>query len=89
MPTVFKFAANPVLAVSGKVKENGKLNKALDKNFDAELKYYEKQVNFVQIITVKSKTATKLKGSVTYMVASDREAMPPKEVEFSIAVGGK
>lgn len=87
--TSFKFTKNPLAAVSGKTGEVGKLHKAFDKNFNSELKYYESTVDFVQKVTVKGKAATKVKGSVEYMVCDDHQCLPPKEVEFTINVGGK
>ncbi len=48
MPTTFKVTPNPLVAASGKVKENGKLRKAFDENFKSELKYYREAVTFVQ-----------------------------------------
>jgi len=89
VPTSFKFSKNPLVATTGQPKEEGKLHKAFDKNFDSELKYYENKVNFVQTVTVRGKAATKVKGSVEYMVCDDHQCLPPKEVEFSIGVGGK
>ncbi|GAA0524260.1 protein-disulfide reductase DsbD domain-containing protein [Chitinophaga japonensis] len=89
VPTSFKFSKNPLVATTGSPKEDGKLHKAFDKNFDSELKYYENKVNFVQTVTVRGKAATKVKGSVEYMVCDDHQCLPPKEVEFSIGVGGK
>ncbi|ASZ09510.1 protein-disulfide reductase DsbD N-terminal domain-containing protein [Chitinophaga pendula] len=89
VPTTFKFAKNPLVAVSGKPQEQGKLQKSFDKNFDSELKYFENQVSFIQKVTVKGKAATKVKGAVEYMVCDDHQCLPPKEVEFAIAVGGK
>ncbi|WP_346317536.1 protein-disulfide reductase DsbD domain-containing protein [Chitinophaga sp. YIM B06452] len=83
IPTSFKFAKNPLAATQGKVKEVGKLKKAFDKNFDSELKYYENTVSFVQRVTVKGKAATKLKGSVEFMVCDDHQCLPPTEVEFA------
>ncbi len=83
IPTTFKFAKNPLVATTGKVKEDGKLKKAFDKNFDSELKYYENTVNFVQRVTVKGKAATKLKGSVEFMVCDDHQCLPPTEIEFA------
>jgi DsbC/DsbD-like thiol-disulfide interchange protein len=83
IPTSFKFAKNPLVATTGKIKEDGKLKKAFDKNFDSELKYYENTVNFVQRVTVKGKAATKLKGSVEFMVCDDHQCLPPTEVEFA------
>lgn len=89
VPTSFKFTKNPLVATNGKVKENGKLHKSFDKNFNSELKYYENSVNFVQTVTVKGKAATKVKGSVEFMVCDDHQCLPPKEVEFAVSVGGK
>ncbi|HVI49481.1 MAG TPA: protein-disulfide reductase DsbD domain-containing protein [Chitinophaga sp.] len=89
VPTTFKFAKNPLAVTSGKVVEVGKLHKSFDKNFNTELKYYEKSVDFVQKVTVKGKAATKVKGSVEFMVCDDHQCLPPKEQEFAIAVGGK
>jgi DsbC/DsbD-like thiol-disulfide interchange protein len=89
IPTTFKFAKNPLVATTGKVKEVGKMHKAFDKNFDSELKYYENTVSFVQTVTVKGKAATKLKGSVEFMVCDDHQCLPPTEVEFAFNVGGK
>jgi thiol:disulfide interchange protein DsbD len=89
VPTSFKFSKNPLVVTTGRVKEDGKLHKAFDKNFDSELKYYENQVNFVQTVTVKGKAATKVKGSVEFMVCDDHQCLPPKEIEFAIGVGGK
>jgi thiol:disulfide interchange protein DsbD len=89
VPTSFKFSKNPLVAANGRVKEDGKLHKAFDKNFDSELKYYENQVNFVQTVTIKGKAATKVKGSVEFMVCDDHQCLPPKEIEFAIGVGGK
>lgn len=89
VPTTFKFTKNPLASVSGKVAEDGKLHKAFDKNFNSELKYYENTVNFVQKVTVKGKAATKVKGTVEFMVCDDHQCLPPKELEFAISVGGK
>ncbi|MGX5818651.1 protein-disulfide reductase DsbD domain-containing protein [Chitinophaga lutea] len=92
VPTTFKLTKNPLVAVgaaNGKFKEDGKLHKAFDKNFNSELKYYENTVTFVQTVTVKGKAATKVKGSVEYMVCDDHQCLPPTEEEFAVTVGGK
>lgn len=88
-PTAFAFTANPLVSFDGKVKEIGKLEKSYDKNFKSVLKYYGKKVNFVQKIKVKSSVATVVKGTVTFMVCNDRQCLPPRDVPFTINVGGK
>jgi Disulphide bond corrector protein DsbC len=88
-PTSFNFTKNPLLNFEGKVKEVGKMQKTYDKNFRSVLKYYGNKVVFVQKVKVKSPVQTVVKGTVTYMVCNDRQCLPPKDVPFSINVGGK
>jgi DsbC/DsbD-like thiol-disulfide interchange protein len=88
-PTKLTFTANPLVSLDGKVKELGKMEKSFDKNFNSTLKFYAKKVDFVQKIKVKSPVATVVKGSVNFMVCNDKQCLPPKDVPFSIKVGGK
>ena len=88
IPTSFKFTKNPLLTLNGKVKENGKLQKMFDKNYNSELKYYENAVAFVQTVNVKGKAATKLKGAVEFMVCDDHQCLPSVEVPFTVNIGG-
>ena len=88
-PTSFKFTPNPLISFDGKVKEVGKMEKSYDKNFNSVLKYYNNKVDFVQKVKVKSVVATVVKGTVNFMVCNDRKCLPPKDVPFSISVGGK
>lgn len=88
-PTSFKFTPNPLISFDGKVKEVGKMEKSYDKNFNSVLKYYNNKVDFVQKVKVKSAVATVVKGTVNFMVCNDRKCLPPKDVPFSISVGGK
>ena len=50
--------------------------------------YYEKTVNFVQVVKVKSSAKTNLAGKVEFMVCDDELCLPPAEVEFSVSIGG-
>ncbi|WP_162915457.1 protein-disulfide reductase DsbD domain-containing protein [Paraflavitalea soli] len=89
VPTTIKFTQNPLVTASGKLKEVGKLRKSFDRNFNAELKYYENQVSFVQTVTLVGKAATDVRGSIEFMVCNDHECLPPRKVDFKVAVGGK
>ena len=88
-PTVISFTVNPLISFDGKVKEVGKLEKSFDKNFNSVLKYYGKKVDFVQKVKIKSSVATVVKGSINFMVCNDRQCLPPRDVPFTINVGGK
>jgi Disulphide bond corrector protein DsbC len=89
VPTAFSFTTNPLITMDGKVKEVGKMEKSFDKNFNSTLKYFTNKVDFVQKVKVKSSITTVVKGKVNYMVCNDKQCLPPKDVPFSIKVGGK
>jgi hypothetical protein len=89
VPTKLKFTTNPLLTLIGNVREDGKLEQTFDKNFNSTLKYYEKQVDFVQKVKLKSSASTVAKGTITFMICNDRQCLPPRDVPFSIKVGGK
>jgi thiol:disulfide interchange protein DsbD len=73
----------------GKTAEIGKLESMYDPNFKSTLKFYNKQVDFVQKVNVKSTATTSIKGSVNFMVCNDRRCLPPKDVTFNIKLEGK
>lgn len=89
VPTEFNFAVNPLVKLDGKVKELGKLEKSYDPNFKSVLKFYGKKVDFVQKVKLKSNTSTVVNGTVTYMVCNDKRCLAPKDVPFSVKLGGK
>ena len=89
VPTEFSFTTNPLVKMDGKVKEVGKLEKSYDPNFKSVLKYYGSKVDFVQKVKLRSNATTVVAGTVTYMVCNDKKCLPPKDVPFSVKVGGK
>jgi thiol:disulfide interchange protein DsbD len=88
-PTTINFKKNPLLKFEGKVKEVGKLETAFDPNFNSTLRFYNKTVDFVQIVNLKSAVNTVVKGSVNFMVCNERKCLPPKEIPFSINIDAK
>ena len=88
-PTSLTFGKNPLVSFEGKTKEEGKLEKQYDENFKSVLKFYSSKVSFVQRIKLKSAVTTVVKGSVNFMVCNDHKCLPPKEVPFTVKIGGK
>lgn len=88
IPTTFTFTKNPLLTIDGKPKEVGKVIKKKEEVWGGVVNYYEKTVDFVQVVKVKSAAKTKLAGKVEYMVCNEEKCLPPTETEFSIAIGG-
>lgn len=88
VPTTFTFNKNPLVVLNGKVKEEGKLIKKHEEVWDGDVSFYEKKVEFVQLIQLKSKVKTNIGGTVEFMVCDDKQCLPPSEVNFKIDIGG-
>lgn len=88
LPTSFKFSGNPLAATDGKVKEVGKVVKKFESAWNGSVNYYEKTVDFVQLVKLKGNIKTNVGGSVEFMVCNDSRCLPPSTVEFKVNVGG-
>ena len=88
IPTTFTFVKNPLMAVDGKVKEVGKLVKKFESAWSHDVKYYEKTVDFVQVVKLKGNVKTNLAGKVEFMVCNDHECLPPADVDIKVNIGG-
>ncbi|ULQ52687.1 protein-disulfide reductase DsbD domain-containing protein [Flavihumibacter fluvii] len=86
--TTFNFTKNPLVAMDGAVKEMGKQKKVFEEAFNSDVRFFEKKVDFVQVVKVKGKAKTSLAGKVEFMVCNDKECLPPATVNFKVAVGG-
>jgi len=88
VPTSFKFTKNPLLVLNGKVKEQGKMVKKYEAVWSGNVSYYEKTVDFVQVVKIKSKAKTNLSGSIEFLVCNEHECLPPSEINFKLDLGG-
>lgn len=88
MATTFTFTKSPLVTLDGTVKELGKQKKVFEEVFNSEVRYFEKKVDFVQVVKVKGKAKTNVAGKVEFIVCNDRECLPPSTVNFKVAVGG-
>jgi thiol:disulfide interchange protein DsbD len=85
-PTSFQFNKNPLLDMNGKVKEVGKLEKFKDKTLDVSANQYSNKVLFVQKVKIKGKAKTNVTGKLEFQTCNDEKCLPPKSVNFSIAL---
>ena len=85
-PTSFIFNKNPLLALDGKVKEIGKLEKYKDKTLDVSANQYSNKVVFVQRVKMRGKAKTAVTGKLEFQTCNDEKCLPPKTVNFSIAL---
>ena len=88
IPTAFTFTKSPLFSLDGNVKENGKLVKKFESAWNHNVNYYEKTVEFVQVVKLKSNVKTTLAGKVEFMVCNDRECLPPADVDIKVNIGG-
>jgi len=84
VPTSISFNKNPLVLLSGAVKENGKLKTEHDDLFGVDVKYFADKVEFVQSVKLKSPVKTNVSGNIKYMVCNDKTCLPPKTVPFNI-----
>jgi thiol:disulfide interchange protein DsbD len=70
------------------VKENGKLIKKFESIWGGSVSYFEKTVDFVQVVKLKANVKTNLAGKVEFMVCDDQQCLPPSDVEIKVSIGG-
>jgi len=85
-PTTFTITNNPLIELSGKIKEVGKMEKFHDKELEISANQYSEKVDFVQIIKLKGKAKTSFSGTVEYQTCDDKKCLPPKTVNFKVAL---
>ncbi|HTR29060.1 MAG TPA: hypothetical protein VMH27_07305 [Puia sp.] len=86
--TLFTFSKSPLFTLNGQVKENGKLVQKYEEAWKHNVRYYERTVDFVQIVKLKSNVKTNLAGKVEFMVCNDHECLPPADVDIKVPIGG-
>ncbi|MES2807324.1 MAG: protein-disulfide reductase DsbD N-terminal domain-containing protein [Bacteroidota bacterium] len=82
--TNFSFAKSDEYAPLNKTTEP-QPKKKFEKAFDMNVTYFENTVVFQQKVKLLTSTPT-IKGTITYMVCSNKECLPPEDIEFSVAI---
>jgi thiol:disulfide interchange protein DsbD len=86
VPTSINFKSNPLGTLSGKPKVVGKPVTMKDPSTGEMVKFYEKSVDFVQVVKLKAPVKTNIAGTVEFMACDDKQCLPPTEKEFSISL---
>ncbi len=86
MPTEFTLTSNPLLTLDGKIKEVGKMEKFHDEKLALSANQYSKKVDFVQVVKLKTSAKTNFTGNVEYQTCNDERCLPPKKVNFNVAL---
>ena len=88
IPTSFTFTKSPLLDIEGTPKEQGQMIKKFESAWNHDVNYYEKTVDFVQVVKLKSNVKTNVAGKVEFMVCNDHECLPPSTVDIKVNIGG-
>jgi len=86
VPTSVTINNNPLVKLDGKIKEVGKLEKYKDETVKATNHQYSTKVDFVQVVKLKSSAKTNVTGNVEFQTCDDKKCLPPKTVNFNIAL---
>lgn len=82
--TSLNFKSNPLGTFTGKPKVMGKAVSMKDPSTGEMVKFYERSVEFVQVVKLKAPVKTNITGTVEFMACDDKQCLPPAEKEFSI-----
>lgn len=85
-PTEILFKKNPLLIFDGKVKEVGKMELFKDTRLKISANQYADKVDFVQKVKLRGNAKTNVVGSVEYQTCDDKKCLPPKKIDFSVAL---
>lgn len=88
LPTTFTFVKNPLAVTDGKPKEMGKMVKKYESAWPGTVNFYEKTVDFVQVVKLRGDIKTTLAGVVEFMVCNDSQCLPPSKVDIKVNIGG-
>lgn len=86
IPTTFTISPNPLFKAEGKIKEVGKMEKMNDATLGVSANQYSNTVDFVQKVKLKANVKTNFSGNVEYQTCDDKKCLPPKKVNFSVAI---
>jgi hypothetical protein len=86
IPTTFTINPNPLFSLEGKIKEVGKMEKFHDAKLDLSANQYSNTVNFVQVVKLKANVKTNFSGNVEFQTCDDEKCLPPKTVNFNVAI---
>ena len=86
IPTSFTVRPNPLFSKDGKIKEVGKMEKMKDATLGVSANQYSNTVVFVKKIKLKATAKTNFTGTVEYQTCDDKKCLPPKTVNYSIAL---
>lgn len=84
LPTTFEFSKNPMVDITGKIQETGELIE--EDAAGVKIKFYEKKVDFIQVVKVKAAIKTTVSGKIDYMACTRQMCLPPAKQNFNFSL---
>ncbi|MEK6614926.1 MAG: protein-disulfide reductase DsbD domain-containing protein, partial [Bacteroidota bacterium] len=84
----FNFEKSATYSLDGKINEP-KPEKMYDKNFEMNVKYYEREATYRQKIKLLSQESFSINGTLNYQTCNDQMCLPPTDVDFNFVIEGK
>ncbi len=88
VPTSINYSDSSLFELTGELKKNPQPVQIFDKAFQMDLRYFNRQVEFIQTIRLKSDKAVTVSGYVEFMVCDDERCLPPTEADFEFKLKG-
>ena len=82
--TTIKFDPSRAYTLVGTPQEAKPVTR-MEKTFNMEVSYFEKEVTFQQKVKLTGKSPQVVKGTIEYMVCNDKQCLPPDEIPFSVS----
>lgn len=88
IPTTFVYKTNQDFELIDKTIEPNGIE-IFDQVFEMQIKYFDREAIFKQLVKIKNTNLTVINGEVEYMVCDDKNCLPPTihELEFKIKEG--
>lgn len=86
IPTSFTIKKNSLVEPVGNIKEIGKMEVFKDDALGISANQYADQVVFVQRVKLRANVKTSYSGNVEFQTCDDKKCLPPKTVNFSVAL---
>jgi DsbC/DsbD-like thiol-disulfide interchange protein len=83
-PTTIRFNRHPLIVIEGVLNEMGSMVKRKEEEMGIESWEYERSVEYVQKIKLKSASKTALTGNIEFQSCTNEICLAPSKIDFSI-----
>jgi thiol:disulfide interchange protein DsbD len=86
LPTTVTFRGNPLLKLTGLLREEGQLTKVKEESLGIEAWQYADKLRYVQVVESLKNAKTNINGTVQFQACTESKCLAPETVHFQIVV---